>query len=110
MIAANRLNTATLVGTASKPPELRNSTHAINATAPPPTPLKSATICGIWVILTRRAAGTATTTPRTTPSTISRTLERLGRIRVAAIAIAIPVAASRLPRTAVLGPVRFESP
>jgi hypothetical protein len=31
---------------------LRNSTHAISATAPPPTPLNRATICGIAVILT----------------------------------------------------------
>ena len=30
---------------------MRNSTHAIRATAPPPTPLNSATICGIAVIL-----------------------------------------------------------
>ena len=35
----------------------RNSTQAISATAPPPTPLNSATICGIAVIFTLRAAG-----------------------------------------------------
>ena len=32
-----------------------SSTSATSAAAPPPTPLNSATICGIWVIWTRRA-------------------------------------------------------
>ncbi len=32
------------------------SARAINAAAPPPTPLNSATICGIAVIFTARAA------------------------------------------------------
>ena len=35
-----------------------------SAAAPPPTPLKMATIWGIAVILTLRAAGTATAAPR----------------------------------------------
>ena len=35
------------------------------AAAPPPTPLKMATIWGIAVILTMRAAGTATAAPMT---------------------------------------------
>ena len=47
----------------SKPPSLRNSAQAISATAPPPTPLNSATICGIAVIFTLRAAGTPTAVP-----------------------------------------------
>ena len=34
---------------------LWNSASAISAAAPPPTPLNSATICGIAVIFTRRA-------------------------------------------------------
>ena len=42
-----------------------------SATAPPPTPLNSATICGIAVIFTPRAAGTPTAVPIATPSTIS---------------------------------------
>ena len=33
----------------------------MSAAAPPPTPLKAATICGIAVIFTRRAAGTPMT-------------------------------------------------
>ncbi len=42
---------------------LWNSASAIRATAPPPTPLKSATICGIAVIFTRRAPTAPTTAP-----------------------------------------------
>ena len=37
----------------------------ISAAAPPPTPLKTATICGIAVIFTKRAAGTAMAAPST---------------------------------------------
>ena len=39
------------------PPEVWvwNSLNAISAAAPPPTPLNSATICGIAVIFTARA-------------------------------------------------------
>ena len=39
------------------------STSATSAAAPPPTPLKAATSCGICVICTRRAAMTAITEP-----------------------------------------------
>jgi hypothetical protein len=42
----------------------------MSATAPPPTPLKSATICGIAVIFTARAAGTPMTVPSAMPSAI----------------------------------------
>ena len=44
----------------------RNSTQAISATAPPPTPLNSATICGIAVIFTERAEGTPISVPSAT--------------------------------------------
>ena len=44
----------------------------MSAAAPPPTPLNAATICGIAVILTSRAAGTAMTAPITIAATISR--------------------------------------
>ena len=40
------------------------------AAAPPPDPLKSATICGIAVIATRRAAMVPITPPTTTPARI----------------------------------------
>ena len=69
-IAANRLKIATYVGSTAKPSVWRNSTQAISATAPPPTPLNSATICGIAVIFTWRAAGTPTAVPIATPRTI----------------------------------------
>ena len=39
-------------------PRFKYSTIATSAAAPPPTPLKSATSCGICVISTLRAAGT----------------------------------------------------
>jgi hypothetical protein len=51
---------------------LWNSARAIRATAPPPTPLKSATICGIAVIFTERAP----TTPTTVPMAIAIPIQR----------------------------------
>ena len=50
---------------------LWNSASAISATAPPPTPLKSATICGIAVIFTERAP----TTPMTAPTAIAAAIQ-----------------------------------
>ncbi len=76
------------------------------ATAPPPTPLNNATICGIAVIRTFRAAGTPTAVPITSPNAINHGVEDPDRTcgvnRVAMIAIAIPTAAILFPRTAVL--------
>ena len=75
----------------------RYSTQAISATAPPPTPLNSATICGIAVIFTLRAAGIPTAAPMTIPAMISQTvLEPWNspvRSSVATTATAIPTAA-----------------
>ena len=68
MIAENSIGIS--VSRGRSPPAWRNSAHAISATAPPPTPLKSATICGIAVIFTLRAAGTPTAVPMTRPITI----------------------------------------
>ena len=42
----------------SEPRAPSSSSNATSAAAPPPTPLKSATSCGIWVIWTRLAATT----------------------------------------------------
>ena len=88
----------------------RNSTQAISATAPPPTPLKIATICGIAVIRTFNAAGIPIAVPITTPRTINQIvpepLHTPGVSSVATTAIAMPTAAILLPRTAVRGPVR----
>ena len=79
------------------------------ATAPPPTPLNSATICGIAVIRTLRAAGTPTAIPMTKPNAINQgvlePLSTCGVSSVATIAIAMPIAAILLPRSAVRGPV-----
>jgi hypothetical protein len=107
-IAANRIGISSRAG--RLPPALRNSTTAISATAPPPTPLNSATICGIAVILTLRAAGTPTAAPIATPSTISAQLPIRGLSSVATRAIAMPTAATWLPRTAVRGPRSIRSP
>jgi hypothetical protein len=51
---------------------LWNSASAISAAAPPPTPLKSATICGIAVMRTLRAATPPKTPPTTMPTPISQ--------------------------------------
>ena len=49
-----------------------NSAAAISAAAPPPTPLNSATICGIAVIFTLRAETTPMTAPTAIPTMISQ--------------------------------------
>jgi hypothetical protein len=89
---------------------LRNSDQAIRATAPPPTPLNSATICGIAVIFTERAAGTPTAVPTTMPRMIRPQLPTCGCSSVAPTATAMPAAAMTLPRRAVVGRRRFWRP
>ncbi len=92
----------------------RNSAQAISATAPPPTPLKSATICGIAVIFTLSAEGMPTAVPITMPTAIRTAVSPSGRTpgisSVATTAISIPTAAILLPRTAVFGPARPRRP
>ena len=94
---------------AVKPSESRNSAYAINATVPPPTPLNSATNCGMAVIFVRSAGGTPSTTPMTRPAAMRIqfpiSASRM-EIRVATTAMSMPTAAIWLPRTAVFGPVR----
>ena len=89
----------------------RYSAHAISATAPPPTPLNSATICGIAVIFTCRAAGTPMTVPSAMPPKISAASPPVFTMpwisSVVTRAMSMPTAATRLPSAAVLGP---ESP
>ena len=41
---------ATTTGVVASLPSFKYSTIATSAAAPPPTPLNSATSCGIWVI------------------------------------------------------------
>ena len=63
---------------------------------------------------TRRAAGIPMAVPRPTPTMISTTVPEPwnapGRSSVAITAMAMPLAAIRLPRTAVRGPVRPDMP
>ena len=94
------------------PPTWRNSAQAMSATAPPPTPLKSATICGIAVIFTLRAAGIPTAVPIARPIAISRKSapSSAGFSSVATTAISMPTAAILLPWTAVVGLVRRDRP
>ena len=63
------MSTFRLPGTGAR---LWNSAHEMSAAAPPPTPLNSATICGIAVIFTRSAA----TAPKPPPMTIPRTISQ----------------------------------
>ena len=101
MIAASTIG---ISASSSMSDSERNSTSEIRATAPPPTPLNSATICGIAVIFTPRAAGTPISVPITTPTTIRSQSPIRGSISVPISAIVMPAAAIRLPRTAVRGP------
>ena len=89
----------------------RNSTQAISATAPPPTPLNSATICGIAVIFTCARRGDADGgAERDAERDQAPVAHRRGCSSVATTAIAMPTAAMRLPRTAVRGPVSPRRP
>ena len=88
----------------------RNSTSEISATAPPPTPLNSATICGIAVIFTPRAAGTPTAVPIAIPITIRAQSPIRSSSSVATSAMPMPPAAIRLPLTAVRGPRTIRRP
>ena len=53
-----------------------SSSSATRAAAPPPTPLNSATICGIWVICTRWAPKTPPAVPTAIATRISGTCSR----------------------------------
>ena len=95
-IAPNSSNPSERSGQ-SPPKWWRYSTQAINATAPPPTPLNNATIWGIAVIFTLRAAGTPTAVPIARPTMIRMTVPEPSnsplRSRVATTATAMPTAA-----------------
>ena len=80
-----------------------NSAAAIRAAAPPPTPLNSATICGIAVIFTMRAEATPMTVPTATPAAISQYESICGLRSVKTIAIVMPIAAITFPERAVAG-------
>ena len=107
--APNSEAITTYSGSPAKASVVRNSDHAMSATAPPPTPLNSATICGIAVIRTLRADGTPSAAPTTSPTMISSQLWRTVS-SVANTATSMPTAAILLPRTAVRGPVSPDRP
>ena len=88
---------------------LWNSASAISATAPPPTPLNRATICGIAVIFTERAPTTPITAPIAIASPIQTKLPSPSWASVTAIASAIPAAPSRFPWRARFGEERKRS-
>ena len=81
----------------------------MSAAAPPPTPLKMATSCGMAVIFTSRATGTAMAAP-TTMATMARIRlvvwclnSASGLKNVATTATTAAAAASRFPLRACLG-------
>ncbi len=80
---------------------------ATSAAAPPPTPLKTATSCGIAVIFTNRATGTAMAAPSTMATTANTRFlpecRRVGRVNVMATARVAAAAPTRLPWRACRG-------
>ena len=85
-------------------PRFKYSTIATSAAAPPPTPLNSATSCGICVICTLRAAGTpiirpTARAPKIQPKLFSGALYT-NKTRVAMVAPSAPI---KFPRRAVFG-------
>ncbi len=85
---------------------------ATRAAAPPPTPLKEATICGMAVIFTDRAATNATGVPIKMATAIRTRLsaEWCSSGTVVKKAITIPRAASRLPERACRGELSWWRP
>jgi hypothetical protein len=80
------------------------STTEISAAAPPPTPLKSATSCGMAVIWTRRAEITPIAEPTTIATRmIARLRTSIPLKKTTTVAMSAPSAPSRLPVRAVLG-------
>ena len=92
-----------------RPSATWNSASATSAAAPPPTPLKRATICGIAVIFTVRAPITPTTVPIAAPPMMSGQLPIPSSSSVVAIAIAIPAPPTQLPLRACFGDERNRS-
>ncbi|HEY3126921.1 MAG TPA: NAD(P)(+) transhydrogenase (Re/Si-specific) subunit beta [Candidatus Limnocylindria bacterium] len=86
----------------------RYSSVETSAAAPPPAPLKMATICGIAVMGTCRAPTKPTTVPiAIAGSTRIQAAATCCSRKVAMTAASMPAAATRLPSCAVVGP---ESP
>ena len=88
---------------------LWNSASDTRAAAPPPTPLNSATICGIAVIFTLRAPTAPNAPPIAAPTMIRQFRWTPGRASVTPIAHAIPNAPIQLPFRACFGDERNRS-
>ena len=73
-------------------------------------PLKSETICGIAVILTRLASSQPGIVPMTIARMIQTKFPMPGRMKVPPKARAIPMAATMLPERAVFGELRRFNP
>ena len=69
--AAGTWQTGSSMPASSRLRALENSRLATSAAAPPPRPLKSATICGIEVIFTEYAPSAPMTRPMTVPMAMS---------------------------------------
>src|SRR6266498_5696818 len=82
------------------------SASATSAAAPPTTPLTSATICGIAVIFTARAAYAPIGADASITIRIDQSLWTPRWAKVAAMAIPIPAAPIRFPSGAVFGEER----
>ena len=85
---------------------LCHSASATSAAAPPPTPLKIATICGIAVMRTVRAPTRPTTVPTTSPATIRPQFPMPSSRSVVAIATSIPAPPIQFPLRACFGDER----
>ena len=90
----------------------RSSDTATTAAAPPPTPLKSATIWGMAVIFTRRAPTAPIGTPIRMPTIVITipAVVKCKRGMVASRAITMPTAAIWLPRRALFGELNWIKP
>jgi len=94
-------------GGSPAPTVSRRLAPATRTDAPPPKPLKRATICGIPVIGTLTAKRAPIAEPASIPARITPKPTICRSTSVTATAISIPSAPRRFPRTAVLG---WESP
>src|SRR5438132_9977247 len=86
-------------------PNFSSSATATSAAAPPPTPLKRATICGMAVMRTMRAPTVPISVPITSPTAV---ISKPACVKwrsgtVAPSAITMPAAAVKLPLRAPLG-------
>src|SRR5258708_7165886 len=119
MLPANEIDPITMLKTLGRAtskagcwPKLSSSATATSAAAPPPTPLKRATIWGIAVIFTMRAPKLPAAPPITTPIAmmITPAVVKWRWGTVAASAITIPTAAMRFPLRAPLGELSCFNP